>query len=423
MRTSKYRLYPTHKQVATLQWTLNRTRELYNAALQERRDTWAIIKRHANFYDEQWRQQAMKDHGISSYDQMNQLPDIKEIREEYKDIYSQVLQETLKRVDKAFQAFFRRVKAGEKPGYPRYQGRDRYDSFCYPQTGFSLDGNKLVLSKIGHVKINLHRPVQGTIKTCTIKREGDCWYVCFSCEIEKRQEKHTPYTDEVVGIDLGLYHFAALSTGDTLDNPRHYRKAEQKIGVIQQEVARKKRRSNRRKKAVKRLSKAYRKVRNQRQDFLHQWSRRLVNTYEAIVFEDLAPSKMSKAPKPKQDENGKYLPNGAAVKAGLNKSILDAGWSTFVTLCQYKAECAGMTQVYKVDPYKTSQVCSACLHEGPHKDLSDRVHICEQCGIVLDRDVNAAIVILAVWQDDLKLRPEPKKKKTRSGRDLQETRS
>jgi putative transposase len=409
MRTYKYRLYPTRKQSKTLQWTLDRNRELYNAALQERKEIYKYTGK-----------------GTTYNAQAHQLPEIKELREEYKGIHSQVLQDTLKRVDKAFQAFFRRVAAGEKPGYPRFQGRDRYDSFCYPQVGFALEGSKLVLSKIGHVKIKLHRPVQGTIKTCTINREGDCWYACFSCEIEATQEKHTPYTDEAVGIDLGFYHFAALSTGDIIENPRHYRKAEKKITGIQQEVARKKRGSKRRKKTIKRLSKAYRKVRNQRQDFLHQWSRRLVNTYEAIVFEDLAPSKMSKAPKPKQDEDGKYLPNGAAVKAGLNKSILDAGWSTFVSLCEYKAAWAGMTQMYKVDPYKTSQVCSGCLQEGAHKDLSERTHVCEHCGLVLDRDVNAALNILAVWQDDLKLRPDPKpkkQKKPRTGRVHQETRS
>jgi putative transposase len=422
MKTFKFRLYPTKKQAETLEWTLARCCELYNACLQERRDAWAIIKRHPNFYDEEWRKQAMKDHGVSFYTQSNQLPEIKELREEYKDIYAQVLQDTLRRVDKAFKAFFRRAAAGQKAGYPRFQGRDRYDSFCYPQAGFSLEGSKLVLSKIGHVKIKLHRPVQGTIKTCTIKREGDCWYVALSCEIEATQEKRTPYTDQAVGIDLGIYHFAALSSGDIIDNPRHYRKAEKKLVAVQKEVSRKKRGSNRRKKAIKRLGKAHRKVRNQRQDFLHQWSRRLVNTYEAIVFEDLKPANMSRAPKPKQDENGKYLPNGAAVKAGLNKSILDAGWSNFVSLCEYKAECAGAVQVYKVDPYKTSQVCSACLHEGPHKDLDERVHTCEECGLVLDRDVNAACNILAVWQDNLKLRPEPKAKKPRLGQSPQGTR-
>lgn len=410
LRTYKFRLYPTKKQSGTLQWTLDRNRELYNAALQERRESYKYTGK-----------------GTTYNQQSAQLPAIKELREEYQEIYSQVLQDTLKRVEKAFKDFFRRVKAGQTPGYPRYQGRDRYNSFCYPQGGFGIDqGKKLILSKIGHIKIKQHRPIQGAMKTCTIKREGECWYACFSCEREEQQEKHTPYTDQAVGVDVGLYHFAALSSSDIIDNPRHYRKAEKKLATIQQEIARKKRGSKRRKKAVKRLGNAHRKVRNQRSDFLHQWSRRLVDTYETIVFEDLAPSKMSKAPKPKQDENGKYLPNGASVKAGLNKSVLDAGWSTFVTMCESKAEWAGTVNVVKVDPYKTSQVCSGCLHEGPHKDLSERVHTCETCGLVLDRDVNASIVILAVWQDGLKLRPAPKTKKPkkpRLGRSLQGTRS
>ena len=152
MKTFKFRLYPTRKQSETLQWTLDRVRELYNAALQERREMYKYTGK-----------------GTTYNAQANQLPEIKEIREEYKNIHSQVLQETLKRVDKAFQAFFRRVKTGEKPGYPRFQGKQHYDSFTYPQAGFSIEGNKLVLSKIGHVKIKLHRPLQGTIKTCTMK--------------------------------------------------------------------------------------------------------------------------------------------------------------------------------------------------------------------------------------------------------------
>ncbi len=254
----------------------------------------------------------------------------------------------------------------------------------------------------------------GTIKTCTVKREGTRWYACLSCEVNTQAEQRTPYTDAAIGIDLGLYHFAALSTGDVIENPRCYRKAEAKMIKAQQVLARKKRGSKRRKKAAQRVARHHRKIRNQRQDFLHQWSRRLVNTYETMVFEDLEPSKMSKAPQPKQDETtGHYQPNGASVKAGLNKSILDAGWSTFIALCEYKAACAGVVQVVKVDPYKTSQVCSGCLHEGPHKDLSERVHVCEQCGLVLDRDVNAAVNILAVAQG-LNLHPTRKTKKDRA---------
>lgn len=378
LKTYKYRLYPTKKQTEQLQWTLDRARELYNAALQERKEIYKYTGKGTTY-----NQQAM------------QLPEIKEIREEYQGIHSQVLQDVLRRVDKAFKAFFRRVQNGENPGYPRFQGKDRYDSFTYPQVGFSIEGNKLVLSKIGHVKIKLHRELQGTIKTCTIKREERHWYVCLSCEVETLPK--LPYTDDTIGVDLGLLHFATLSTGDTIENPRYARRGAEKLAKAQRALARKKRGSNRRKKAVQRVSKAYRKVRNQRQDFLHQQSRQLINTYETIVFEDLAPSNMSKRPKPKQDEEtGQYLPNGASQKAGLNKSILDAGWSTFVALCEYKAASAG-TQVVKVDPYKTSQICSACGEEGPHKELSERTHTCIHCGVVLDRDHNAAINIKNIW--------------------------
>lgn len=161
MTTARFRLYPTKKQAQQLQWTLDRCRELYNAALQERREVYRYTGK-----------------GTTYEAQANQLPEIKAIREEYRTIHSQVLQDTLKRVDKAFKAFFRRVKAGHTPGYPRFQGKERYDSFCFPQSGFALEQRagtapKLVLSNIGHIKIKLHRPVHGHIKTCTIKREGD----------------------------------------------------------------------------------------------------------------------------------------------------------------------------------------------------------------------------------------------------------
>lgn len=392
-KTFKYRLYPTSKQVEKLQWVLDRCRELYNAALQERKEAWKYASKYIGYVE-----------------QCRSLTEIKfDIREEYQEIGSHVLQDVLRRLDKAYQNFFRRVKSGEKPGFPRFQGRNRYDSFTYPdQQGWKLEGKKLHLSKIGTLKIKLHREIQGHAKTCTIKQEGQHWYVIFSCEME--QQITSPYTDDVVGIDLGLYHFAALSTGDIIDNPQYYRKAEQKLVKAQQSLDRKKRGSKRRKKAVQRFAKHHRKIYNQRQNFLHQWSRRVVNTYQMIVFENLVPSNMSKAPKPKQDENGEYLHNGASQKAGLNKSIRDAGWSTFIAMCQYKAEYAGTVQVIKVDPYKTSQVCSGCLVEGPHKELSERVHTCTNCGLVLDRDVNAAINILNVGQGNLNLRPAKKPK-------------
>ena len=377
LKTYKYLLYPTKKQVVRLQELLDLNRELYNAAIQERRDAYRMAGR-----------------SISYNQQAAQLPEIKEIREDVAGVFSQVLQETLRRVDKAFKAFFRRVKAGEKPGYPRYQGKNHYDSFTYPQSGFRLThDNRLCLSKIGTIKVNLHREIAGTMKTCTIKREGEHWYVCFACfACEVEQVKRLPYTDDAVGIDLGVMKLATLSTGDVIENPKHYRKAEKKLATAQQSLARKKRGSNRRKKAAQRVAKIHRKIHNQRNDYLHKWSRWLVDTYEMIAFEDIKPANLSRAPKPKQDENGNYLPNGASAKAGLNKGILDAGWSTFIAMCESKAASAGYTQVIKVDPKYSSQACSSC-GQVCKKTLDERWHSCD-CGCELDRDHNAALNIL-----------------------------
>lgn len=304
MKSFKYRLYPTKKQVDTLQWMLDRCRELYNAALQERREAWKMCHISINFAG-----------------QAAQMPEIKKIREEYQDVYAQVLIDVLHRVDKACKLFFGRIKKGEKAGYPRFQGRDRYDSFTYPQVGKIqghqrgpiIETNGLKLPRVGRVKTKFHQTMPSNVRTCTIKREGQYWYACFVCEIEAKDFNKSPYTDNPVGIDLGLHHFAALSTGDIIENPRHYHKSEQKIIKAEQALSRKKKGSKRRKKAVQRLNKHHRKVRNQRQDFLHQWSRRLVNTYETIVFEDLPLSQMCKRPKPKQDkETGNTYPMGQA---------------------------------------------------------------------------------------------------------------
>ena len=374
LKAYKYRLYPTHKQANTLQWVLDRCRELYNAALQERRDAYRLVGK-----------------SITYCDQANQLPDIKAIREEYKDIHSQVLQDVLRKVDKAFKAFFARCKRGHTPGYPRYKARGHYDSFTYPQAGFSLThDNRVCLSKIGSIKIKLHREIKGTIKTCTIKREGDAWFVVFASEVALEPLEAS---DEVVGIDLGLLHFATLSDGSTIENPRYYRKAEKKLERLQQSLVRKKRGSLRRRKAVKQVAKAHRKVANQRRDFLHKQSRKLVNDYGLIVFEELQPAHMSKRPKPKQDASGAYLPNGASAKGGLNKSINDAGWGQFVEYCVCKAANAGR-QVLFVNPKYTSQACSGC-GQIRKKELSERWHSCD-CGTELDRDHNAALNILAL---------------------------
>ena len=379
LKAYKYRLYPNKKQAEKLQWTLDRAREVYNAALQERRDAWNMCQV-----------------SISYNQQAAQLPEIKEIRPEYNDIHSQVLQDVLRRVKKGFDAFFRRVKNGEKVGYPRFHGYGRYDSFTYPQSGFSLtQDNRVCLSKIGTIKVKFPkgkkaRPPLGEMKTCTIKREGQHWSLIFTCEVE--QEIVYPPSEEVVGIDLGLLHFATLSDGNTIGNPRHLRHSENKLKKLQEALSRKKRGSKRRRKAAQLVGKAHRSIRNQRRDFHQKEAHKLVSKYQTIVFEKLQPANMSKRPKPKQDEaTGQYLPNGASAKAGLNKSILDAGWGMFQQICKNKAECAG-SRVLFVSPKYTSQMCSGC-GAMVQKERDERWHQCS-CGCSLGRDHNAALNIL-----------------------------
>ncbi|MGH2482637.1 MAG: RNA-guided endonuclease InsQ/TnpB family protein, partial [Ktedonobacteraceae bacterium] len=293
----------------------------------------------------------------------------------------------------------------------------RYDSFTFPQSGFSLTEDKRVcLSKIGTLKVKFPKgkkanPPTGTRKICTIKREGEHWYVVFTCEGEQEVVYHP--SEESVGIDLGLLHFGTLSDGSTIENPRHLRASEQKLKKVQEALSRKKRGSKRRKKAAQLVGKNHQHIRNQRKDFQHKEARKLVNSYQTIVFEKLKPANMSKRPKPKQDEKtGEYLPNGASAKAGLNKSILDAGWGLFQQLCVSKAECAG-SRVLFVSPNYTSQMCSGCGAIAK-KELSERWHSCS-CGCELDRDHNSAInikraglaLLQVLLQKEFQARTEP----------------
>jgi len=369
----KFRLSPNKQQEEKLFWTLNRCQELYNAALSERKDAYRMAGK-----------------SISYYEQKRDLPEIKEIRPEYNDIHSQVLQDVLLRLKRAFDRFFERVKNGEKPGYPRFQGRNRYNSFTYPQSGFSLEEKHITLSKIGTLRVKVHRKVEGTIKTCTIKHESGKWYVILSCEVKGSEPLPLSYED--VGIDLGITHFAALSNGEFIEAPRHYRKAYKKMKKLQAALSRKKRGSHRRKRAVRAMAKAHRKVRNQRRDFAHKASRKLVDRYQVLVLEDLQTKNLVRRPKPKQDEaTGQYLPNGAAAKGGLNKSISDAGWGMFTDMLYVKAGWAGRT-IICVDPKYTSQICPGCGNVR-RKTLEERWHSCE-CGCELDRDTASAKVIL-----------------------------
>lgn len=357
-KTFKYRISPKTKVVKDrLYHTLDLCRWLYNCALQERKT-------------------AYRDFGVTDinyYSQASQLPRVKKDCPELAFVNSQVLQDTLRRLDKAYQAFFRRCKQGQAPGHPRFQGKHRFNSFTYPQTsGWRLVGHKLRLTKIGILNVILHRPIEGQIKTVTIsKSRTDKWYVCFSCEV--KQPEPLPDTGNSIGIDVGLNSFLTDSNGAKVDNPRWYRVAERRLKTAHRKVSRRKKGSKRRRKAVKQLALAHEKTRNQRLDFQHKLANELVQHNDLIAVEAL---------KPKNMVRNRYLA----------KSISDAGWGQFLSILSAKAEYAGRT-VVKVDPKQTSQLCSSC-GSIVKKALSVRVHRCS-CGLTLDRDHNAARNILA----------------------------
>lgn len=402
----KYRLYPSKKQEQTLFWTLARCRELYNAALSEWKDAYKLQERtqlQVNAESGQVIAVTMvankKVRPASYYEQKRTLPEIKDLREEYQQIHSQVLQDVLLRLKRAFDGFFRRLENGEDPGYPRVQGRNRYNSFTYPQGGYAMDVHEkratVTLSKIGTIKLKLHRKLEGAIKTCTIKYEAGQWYAVFSCEVE--QPLPLPEVESEVGIDLGITHFAAGSDGTFIESPNYYRKAQADLRRKQRAFTRKKQGSHRRQKARKAVAKAHHQVANQRRDFHHKQAKKLVTDHQVLVFEDLHLTNLVRRPSAKQDEDATYLPNRASSKGGLNKSLLDNGLGQFVQIVKHKAACAGR-QVYMIDPKKTSQICSVCGKIGPHKDLCERIHICIYCGVVLDRDQNAALNIYTAWK-------------------------
>ncbi len=353
-KTFKYKLKPTPEQERVLDRILMLCRHVYNAAVGERREAWR-----------------MRGVTVTYYQQKAELPGIKEAMPEYAEVNSQVLQDVVLRVDLAFQAFFRRLREGQAPGYPRFHGRHRYNSFTCPQVGehggARLDNGCLVLSKIGRVAVRWSRPIEGTPKTVTISREADGWYACFSCaEVTTHP---LPPTGQETGIDLGLESFATLSNGERILTPACYRKAERRLQRLQRCASRRKQGSHRRRKAVKLLARAHQTVRRQRRDFHHKAALALVRAYDAIYHEALQTANMVK-------------------NHHLAKSIQDAGWSQFLTILSHKAACAGR-RVVAVPPAYTSQTCSGC-GVIVAKSLSVRWHLCPDCGTSLHRDHNAA---------------------------------
>jgi len=372
-RTFKYRLRPTDSQRKKLEWTLDRCRDLYNAGLEDR----ILAYRHG--------------HNRSYVEQSRELPGVKEVRPEYSEISAYVSRNVLVRLDRAYKAFFRRCKSGETPGYPRFKGRDRYDSFTYDQpdpsgkkdrgiSGVRLDGDRLYVAKIGAIKTVVHRPLEGRPLLCTLRRDGTHWYACLTTEIDRAPAP--PKTDgRDIGIDVGISSYYTDDTGGTAQNPRYARASADTVARLQQSLARCRRGSNNRKKVKSRLGRATRKVYDQRRDHLHKLSRSLVDSCRSIAVEDL-------------DVREILINRKGKNKTGLHRSIADAAWSMFFGYLSYKAEDAG-TVVYKVDPKNTTQACSMCgaLPER-RKELWDRVYICTRCGYTANRDLNAARNIL-----------------------------
>ena len=320
---------------------------------------------------------------VSCYDQIKEIPKLKKEKPALKEIYSQVVQDVVRRLDKAFQNFFRRVKESQngkkqKPGYPRFKGYWRYDSFVYPQSGFKLENNKLELSKIGALKIKLHREIEGTLKTLTIRRtRTNKWYACFSVEI-KKELPQKKVIQKAIGIDVGLDSFLTTSQGEKIDNPRYLTKSEEKLAKIQRWHSRKKLKSSNRKRSRLRVARLYEKITNQRLDFLHKLSSRLAKSFQLVAFEKLNIKGMVR---------NKYLA----------KSISDASWNRFLQQLRYKAAEAGSWAV-GIIPKNTSQTCSGC-GAIVSKTLATRKHKCSKCGLTIDRDINAARNILQLALD------------------------
>jgi putative transposase len=378
-KTYQYRLVPTPEQARALETVLLRCRTLYNVALEQRKTWWG-------------RGQGI---GVTYYQQAMELPDLKSDCPEYGEVHAQVLQDVLRRADKTYHAFFRRIQAGETPGYPRFQGANRYHSFTYPQygNGAVLDSGILRLSKLGRIRIRLHRPLAGIPKTVTVSREADGWYACFSCA--EVPTEPMLLTGKETGIDVGLKVFLVTADGEPVENPRYYRHAEKGLKKAQKRVSHRKKASKRWWKAVGQCAKKHQKVKRQRTDFHHKTALDLVRKYDVIYQEDLQVRNMSRRPAPKPDGNGGYLHNGAARKAGLNMSINDAGWYTFRMILACKAEWAGK-RVEAIPAAFTTQECSNRLADGTvcgeqvKKSLSIRTHLCPRCGYIADRDENAA---------------------------------
>jgi putative transposase len=371
-----FRLQPTARQHIALAACLEAHRELYNAALQERRDGWSHSRTRIYYRD-----------------QSAQLTDIRGVRPDQAVWSFSSQQATLRRLNKAFAGFFGRVKAGQKAGYPRFKGAARYDSVEWPKVGDGArwlpDRRRVYLQGVGQVKVGVHRKVRGRVKTIQIKRAGRRWMLVLSCDDVPTSP--LPATGRQAGIDVGIVSFVTTSDGEHVDNPRWARTAAQRLTAAQQRLARAKRRSKNRDCKRETVAARHRKIANQRKDFHHKQARALVGRYDLLVVEDLQIANMVRRAKPVPDPDnpGQYLANGARAKSGLSRSISDAGWGLFVSILRAKAEDAGRIWI-EVDPRHTSDRCENCGHAAPENRVTQAEFRCTACGHTAQADEHAA---------------------------------
>lgn len=335
---------------------LNVCRNWYNMCLAERKWTWELEGR-----------------SVTKTQQERTGIEYRKTFPQAQSVFSQTMQTVCDDVDKAYQAFFRRVKAGEVPGYPRFKGREHFRSFAFKQFGVGarLDGRRLQLFQIGRVRVRWHRPIEGDIKTVRIVHKAGQWYACFVCEVG--ESVSLPETGKVVGLDVGISSLVTTSDGEKVENPMFYRTAQAKLRRVQRSLARKKKDGKNRRKALRTVQRQQMHTSNQRSDMLHKMSTALVQTCDGIALEDLTIRNMVR-------------------NHHLSKSILDGGWGRFKQYLTYKAASAGR-EIRLVNPAYTSKCCSNCGTLFQNFDLSIRWVECA-CGLSLDRDHNAAINIL-----------------------------
>jgi putative transposase len=398
----QYQLLPTTEQKATMERWLAMLRLQYNWLLGERFRWWEENRCDINACPLICHLSELRDYP-DYYSQKRSLVPLKQARPWYKEIHSQVLQDCVTRVKLAFDRFIKGDSKGNRSGRPRFKGKNRYRSFTYTQIDIcALKDNRINLSKIGWVKLVLHRPMPDGFKpkTAIVSKKSDGWYVTITLvdeSVPTSTIEIVPTEDNSIALDLGLEKFAAYDTGEFVDIPQHFRHSEAKLALLQQKAATRKKGSRAKKLLNRKIGRLHQQIARQRKQFHFETAKRVLQKAPVVFVEDLAVKNLSARCKPKQDENGNYIANGQARKSGLNKSIADAGWAQFLDILSFKAESAG-GKVVKVNPKNTSQVCSNCLNV-VRKTLKERWHDCDKCNLSIDRDTNSAILIKKLGLD------------------------